>query len=203
MVKAKRAAIYLRVSTADQTTANQRPDLEAAAAARGWEVVDIYEDAGISGAKGRQQRPELDRLLKDAVRGRFNAVLVWDASRLARSTAHLATMMGELQALGVTQVFLKEGIDTSTPHGRAMVQMAGVFAELEREMIRERVMAGLARAKRANKRLGRPPVANKVRTDILQAAERGLSVRAIAAKVGASVGTVHRTLAASSATLSL
>jgi DNA invertase Pin-like site-specific DNA recombinase len=143
----KRAAIYLRVSTDGQTVENQRADLMKLAELRGWDVVATYEDAGISGAKGRDKRPRLDNLLKDAKRRRFDIALFWAVDRLGRSTSAVVTAMDELEAAGVSQFYFKESMDTSTANGRAMLEMAAVFARLEREMIRSRVNAGLQRAK--------------------------------------------------------
>jgi DNA invertase Pin-like site-specific DNA recombinase len=188
----QRTAIYLRVSTSGQTTENQRMELERICEARGWPIVAVYEDAGISGAKGRDQRPQLDKMLKDATRRKFDRIVVWSADRLGRSTALVSALMVELDGLGVAQFYLKEGIDTSTPHGRAMIQMAAVFAELERGMIRERVNAGLDRARAQGKTLGRPtleaPKADHVRS--LLAA--GKSIRKTAEEAGVSVGMVHK-----------
>lgn len=200
MTPPRKAVLYMRVSTGGQTTENQRHDLEAAAKARGWQIVDVYRDAGISGSKGREKRPGLDSLMKDAVRGKFDAVLVWDTSRLARSVLHFAQVTTELDALGVVMVFVKEGVDTSTPHGRAMVQMSNVFAQLELSLIKERIKAGLDRAKRdgtrSGKPVGRPPASPQLHKAIRAAKAKGLSVRAIASKLATSVGTVHRSLTA-------
>src|SRR5690554_6097031 len=154
----KRAAIYLRVSTDGQTTENQRLELARVAAQAGWEVVEVYEDAGISGAKGREQRPAFDRLCKDAARRRFDVVMAWSVDRLGRSLQDLVTFLSELHGMGVDLFLHQQGIDTTTPAGKAMFQMLGVFAEFERAMIQERVKAGLARAKAQGKVLGRPRI---------------------------------------------
>jgi DNA invertase Pin-like site-specific DNA recombinase len=150
-----RAAIYLRVSTTGQTTENQRLELERVAQQRGWEIVGVYEDAGISGAKGRDKRPEFDRLLKDATRGKFDIVAAWSVDRLGRSLQDLVAFLSDLREIGSDLYLHQQAIDTSTPSGRAMFQMLGVFAEFERGMIRERVNAGLTRARAAGTRLGR------------------------------------------------
>src|SRR6478672_5076414 len=154
----KRVGIYLRVSTTDQTTENQRRELEAVAARSGWEVVGFYEDAGISGAKGRDQRPGFDRLIKDATARKVDMIAAWSVDRLGRSLQDLVGFLNELQALGCDLYLHQQALDTSTPSGRAMFQMCGVFAEFERGMIRERVNAGLARAKERGSKLGRPSV---------------------------------------------
>ncbi len=187
-----RAALYLRVSTDGQTVENQRVALLAVAARRGWEVVRTFEDAGISGAKGREKRAGLDAALKDAVRHRFDVLAVWSIDRLGRSTAMVATALGELESAGVALYADREAVDATTPHGRAMLQMAAVFAELERGMIRERVKAGLVRARAAGKRIGRPPGGRRVERQIEArlAAGDGELKTARALRVG--VGTVRR-----------
>jgi DNA invertase Pin-like site-specific DNA recombinase len=151
----KRAGIYLRVSTDGQTTQNQRREIEAVAARSGWEVVAVYEDAGISGSNGRDKRPGLDRLLNDATARKINMIAAWSVDRLGRSLQHLVSFLNELQALNCNLYLHQQAIDTTTPSGRAMFQMCGVFAEFERSMIVERVNAGLARARANGVRLGR------------------------------------------------
>jgi DNA invertase Pin-like site-specific DNA recombinase len=151
----KRVGIYLRVSTDGQTTANQRRELEAVAKRSGWEVVDFYEDAGISGSKGRERRPGLDRMLRDATARRINMIAAWSVDRLGRSLQHLVELLNELQALHCHLYLHQQAIDTTTPSGKAMFQMCGVFAEFERAMIVERVNAGLKRAKTAGVEMGR------------------------------------------------
>ena len=152
---AKRVGIYIRVSTDGQTTANQRRELEAVAARSGWEIVGFYEDAGISGSKGRDKRPGFDRLLRDATARKVDMIAAWSVDRLGRSLQHLVGFLNELQALGCDLYLHQQALDTSTPSGRAMFQMCGVFAEFERSMIVERVNAGLKRAKAQGVRLGR------------------------------------------------
>jgi DNA invertase Pin-like site-specific DNA recombinase len=151
----RRVGVYLRVSTDGQTTENQRRELEAVAARSGWEVVDLYEDAGISGSNGREKRPGLDRLLKDATARKINMIAAWSVDRLGRSLQHLVGLLNELQALNCHLYLHQQAIDTTTPTGRAMFQMCGVFAEFERAIIVERVNSGLARAKAKGVKLGR------------------------------------------------
>jgi DNA invertase Pin-like site-specific DNA recombinase len=151
----KKVGIYLRVSTDGQTTANQRRELEAVAARSGWEIVEFYEDAGISGAKGRDKRPGFDRLLKDATSRRIDMIAAWSVDRLGRSLQDLVGFLGELQAVGCNLYLHQQALDTTTPSGKAMFQMCGVFAEFERAMIVERVNAGLKRAKAQGVKLGR------------------------------------------------
>jgi DNA invertase Pin-like site-specific DNA recombinase len=198
----KRAAIYLRVSTAGQTVENQRADLMKLADLRGFKVVATYADEGISGTKGRDKRPGLDNLLKDAKRRRFDIVLFWSVDRLGRSTSAVATAMDDLQAAGVAQFYFKESMDTSSAHGRAMLEMAAVFARLEREMIVERVNAGIARVKatgktRSGRPLGRPRTDTKVECMIraMRADNPTLGIIKIAKHCGVGVSVVQRVLA--------
>jgi DNA invertase Pin-like site-specific DNA recombinase len=167
-----RAAIYLRVSRDDQTTENQRLVLERVAGLRGWTIVQTYEDQGISGAKGRDQRPAFDRVLKDAVRRKFDILMVWSIDRLGRSVLHVANALAELDAAGIRLYYDREGIDSSTPMGRAMIQMASVFGEQERSMLRSRVLAGLDRVRQQGKKLGRPKVPPQGRGRYQGASER-------------------------------
>ena len=193
MSKVKRAALYLRVSTDGQTVENQRRDLIKLAELRGWEVVATYEDAGISGSKGRDKRPGLNQMLQDARRRKFDLVAVWAIDRLGRSTSTVAGSIDELAEAGVGMFAHKESMDTSTAHGRAMLEMAAVFARLEREMIRERVVAGLARARAEGTRLGRPPIHPRVERRIIKALAKGnLGMAKIAAQHRVGAGTVQR-----------
>ncbi len=191
----EKVALYLRVSTQGQSTDNQRRQLRKLAKLREWEIVETYEDLGISGAKGRDQRPALNELMKAATRREFDRVLVWSADRLGRSTAHVAAIMAELDDMGIKQFYHKEAIDTSTHHGRAMIQMAAVFAELERGMIQERGKAGLERARARGKRLGRPGLAETKKKQVLKAHKQGLSLRQIAKRTGVSVGAAQKIVA--------
>jgi DNA invertase Pin-like site-specific DNA recombinase len=145
--KGKRVAFYRRVSTGSQTVENQRLELAQAAEQRGWSVIELYSDNGVSGAKGRDQRPAFDRMCKDAIAGKFDIVAAWSVDRLGRSLLHLAQFVEDLRGAGVGLFLLKQGFDSETPTGRAMLRMCSVFAELEREIIRKPVHAGLARAR--------------------------------------------------------
>jgi DNA invertase Pin-like site-specific DNA recombinase len=197
----KRAALYLRVSTDGQTTANQRQVLLAVAERRGWELVKEYEDAGVSGAGGRAKRPGFDAMLKDASRRRFDVLMCWSIDRLGRSTAAVASALDDLQAAGVTIYADKEAVDASTPHGLAMVQMAAVFAQLERSMIRERVLAGIARAQsetpdqrrqKGKKAHGRPKIPASIEQAIRDRLVTGEGVLKVAKGLGIGTGTVQR-----------
>src|SRR5262249_12350271 len=156
---AKRAAIYVRVSTDKQTIENQQRQLRQIAKRRGWEIVEEYHDAGISGAKGRDKRPGLDQMLKDASRRRFDLVMAWAIDRIGRSLIDLLATIQTLEACGVDLYLDQQSIDTTTPAGKLMFQVCGAFAEFERSMIRQRVNAGLKRAVEQGKQLGRPKIA--------------------------------------------
>src|ERR1700675_2762295 len=162
----KRVAIYLRVSTSKQDTENQRRELEAVAERSGWHVVKVYEDAGISGAKGRDKRPGLDAMMKAVNTKEFDMVAAWSVDRLGRSLTDLLGILQELQEKGVDLFLHQQGLDTSTTAGKAIFQMLGVFAEFERGIIRERVNAGLARARAKGTKLGRRPVESSVEVQI-------------------------------------
>ena len=154
----KRAAIYVRVSTDRQTVENQLRELRQIAERRGWEVVKEYDDAGISGSKGRNDRPGLDEMLKDAQRRRFDVVMAWAIDRLGRSLIDLLGTIQQLDSCGVDLYLDQQAIDTTTPTGRLMFQITGAFAEFERSMMRQRIRAGLRRAVEAGKQLGRPKI---------------------------------------------
>ncbi len=194
-----RAALYLRVSTLDQTTDNQERELRAAAERLGHEIVEVYSDNGISGAKGRDRRPAFDRLCRDAVRRRFDIIMAWSVDRLGRSLQDLVAFLNEIHAVRVELYLHQQGLDTSTPAGKAMFQMMGVFAEFERNVIRERVLAGMARAKaqgtKSGKAIGRPALPEGTRQAIRGAYKAGgIGLRGVAKKFGVSTETVRRCL---------
>jgi DNA invertase Pin-like site-specific DNA recombinase len=190
----RRAVRYLRVSTIDQTTANQERELREIAARMSCDIGKVYKDHGISGAKGRDKRPAFDALCRDASRRQFDVVMAWSVDRLGRSLQDLITFLGELHALGIDLFLHQQGLDTTTPAGKAMFQMMGVFAEFERVMIQERVRAGLARARSEGKRLGRPPIAPALEKRIREAlATPGRpGIRVIAERFGVNPSTVQR-----------
>ncbi len=191
----RRAAIYARVSTDGQSTDNQLRELREVAGRMGWDIVHQYIENGVSGAKGREQRPQFDALCKAAVRREFDVVMAWSVDRLGRSLQHLVQFLGEIHAKGVDLYLHQQGIDTTTPAGKAMFQMCGVFAEFERAMIQERVRAGLARARAQGKTLGRPKVSAKVENAIRTASRAGMGKKSIARKLGVGVSVVQRILA--------
>lgn len=189
----RRVAIYCRVSTDHQTTDNQERELRAVAGRMGWEVVQCYVDQGVSGAKARSERPAFRAMEKDAARRRFDMVMAWSVDRLGRSLQDLAAFLAELHSLGIDLFLHQQGIDTTTPAGKAMFQMMGVFAEFERAMIRERVKAGLDRARSQNVKLGRPRVPPAVEAAITADLEaKAGGIQKIAKRHGVGVGTVQR-----------
>jgi DNA invertase Pin-like site-specific DNA recombinase len=190
--KVRRAALYLRVSTDDQTVENQRLALEATCDQRGWEIVQVYADNGISGSNGRDERPGLDALLKDAVRGKFEVVLSWAMDRFRRSLLDLLTTLNELDAANVALVLQQQAIDTTTPAGRMFFHVTGAFAEFERAMIRSRVNAGLARARARGAKLGRPRVSARIEAAIRKRLGTGQGMLKVAKTLGVGVSTVVR-----------
>jgi DNA invertase Pin-like site-specific DNA recombinase len=194
----RRAALYLRVSTAEQTTANQRLELERVAAARGWQVVGVFEDPGVSGAKGRDKRPGFDKVLKAGVRGEYDVLMAWSVDRLGRSLQDLVAALSELNGVGRNLYLHTQALDTTTPSGRAMFQMLGVFAEFERCIITERVNAGIARARvsgtKSGKPHGRPALPEGTAAAIRTYRARGESIRGIARELKVSTATVQKVL---------
>jgi DNA invertase Pin-like site-specific DNA recombinase len=188
----KRVALYVRVSTDGQTVANQRRELEAVADRHGWDVVSVFTDQGISGAKGRDQRPGFDKLLKAVAHRDIDLVAAWSVDRLGRSLQHLVGFLSELHAKGVDLYLHQQGVDTSTPAGKALYQMLGVFAEFERSMIVERVRAGLARAKAEGKKLGRPPVEKSVEQKLQASLAAGVGIRRAARLHGVGTSVAQR-----------
>src|SRR5882762_267699 len=187
-----RVALYARVSTLN----NQDPEMQLAelreyAGRRGWEVVEEFTDQGVSGCK--ESRPALNRLMSDACRRRFDAILVWKIDRFGRSLKHLVNALAELAALGVAFVSLRDNLDLSTPSGRLMFQLIGAMAEFERALIQERVRAGIRNARVKGKQLGRPRVIVDA-SRIIDLRTQGLSWAEIKAEMGVSPGTVRTRL---------
>jgi DNA invertase Pin-like site-specific DNA recombinase len=193
-MKPKRVAIYCRVSTDTQTTTNQLLELEAAALRHGWEIVTVFRDEGVTGSKPLYQRSAGKQLQRAIMRREIDLVAAWSVDRLGRSLQDLLGMLSELEAKGIDLYLHQQGLDTTTPGGKAMFQMLGVFAEFERSMIRERVNAGLARAKAAGKTLGRPQIVDETRERIVQMRADGRGIRKIASELRTGVGTVTRVL---------
>jgi DNA invertase Pin-like site-specific DNA recombinase len=191
-IMGKRAAIYVRVSTDKQTVENQVRELRQIAERRGWEIVEQYSDAGISGSKGRDGRPGLDQMLKDAQRRSFDVVMAWSIDRLGRSLIDLLGTIQALETCGVDLYLDQQSIDTTTPAGRLMFQVTGAFAEFERSMIRQRIHAGLKRAVEAGKVLGRPRISERVEKRIQTQLRAGKGIIKVAHEIGVGVGTVQR-----------
>lgn len=189
-------AIHARVSTDGQTVETQLEELRAVAERHGWEIVGTYADRGVSGTKGREGRPEFDKLLKAVARRDVDMVAAWSVDRLVRSLQHLIPFLSDLQAKGVDLFLLRQGLDTSTPSGRAMFQMLGVFAEFEAAMIRERVRAGVARAKRngtkSGQPIGRPKLDANREAAVRRSLQAGKGILKTAKALGIGTGTVAR-----------
>lgn len=188
----KNVAFYVRCSTDQQTVENQVLALNEVAQRSGWTVVYVFSDEGVSGAKGRDRRPGFDALLTAISRREIDLVAAWSVDRLGRSLPDLVNFLSEVQAKGVDLYLHQQAIDTSTPSGRMLFQMLGVFAEFERAIIRSRVVAGLERARAKQVRIGRPPTPRSRLENVEKALQRGLSVRKIAAETGVSTATVQR-----------
>ncbi len=188
----KRAAIYVRVSTDHQTVENQIQALRQVAERRGWEVVEIYSDAGISGAKDRKKRPGLDRMLNDVGRRRFDIVMAWAIDRVGRSLIDLLGTIQHLEACGVDLYLDQQNIDTSTPMGKLVFQVTGAFAEFERGMIRQRIHAGLKLARAAGKQLGRARIPAELEDRIRATLKAGTGMLKTARLHGVGSGTVQR-----------
>jgi DNA invertase Pin-like site-specific DNA recombinase len=191
----KRVALYARVSTDGQTTDNQVNELRGIAQRHGWEIGEEFIDQGISGAKGRDKCPAFDRMCKAAVRKEFDLVAAWSVDRLGRSLQHLITFLEELHAKDVGLYLHQQAVDTTTPAGRALFQMMGVFAEFERSMIQERVKAGLQRARSQGKRLSRPRVPVAKERAIHAARASGKGILSISRELGVGVSVVQRVIA--------
>jgi DNA invertase Pin-like site-specific DNA recombinase len=199
ITKPLRVALYARVSTDKQSTENQLIELRQAAERMGWAVAAEFIDHGISGAKGRKDRPQLDALLKGVARKDFDVVASWSVDRLGRSLIDLVTLLQELHHMGVDLYLHQQGINTTTPGGKALFGMMGVFAEFERGMIQERVKAGMARAKakgtKSGNAIGRPGVGATVEGRIRELRAEGLGILKIARQAGCGVSVVQRVLA--------
>ena len=189
---AKRAAIYVRVSKDKQTVENQLRELRQIAERRGWEIVKEYQDAGISGSKGRDGRPGLDEMLKEAQRRRFDVVMAWAIDRLGRSLIDLLNTIQALEACGVDLYLDQQAIDTTTPAGKLMFQFTGAFAEFERSMIRQRVRAGLKRAVERGSTLGRPKISPDMERRIQSQLRAGKGILKVARELGLGTSTVQR-----------
>lgn len=196
ITKPQRVALYARVSTDKQSTENQLTELRDAAKRMGWEVVEEFVDHGISGAKSRKDRPKLDAMLKGVSRKDFDIVAAWSVDRLGRSLIDLVGLLQELHSMGVDLYLHQQGINTTTPAGKALFGMMGVFAEFERGMIQERVKSGLARAKKhgtkSGKAIGRPATSLETEASIRELRAQGMGMLKIAKQLQCGVSVVQR-----------
>jgi DNA invertase Pin-like site-specific DNA recombinase len=190
----RKVAIYTRVSTLDQTIDNQLIELRDHCSRMGWEITKEYSDEGLSGTLSRDKRPALNSLIKDAYRKKFDSVVCWDISRLGRSMKELILFLSDMKDRDIGICSVRQGFDTSTSMGEIMFQFVGILSSWEREMIRERTLAGLERARREGKTLGRRKVTNdRITAQIIELRSAKKSIRAIASEVGVSIGTVSKT----------
>ena len=188
----KKVAIYARVSTDKQTTQNQKDALREVAERCGYQITQIFSEDGISGSKGREGRPALDQLMKSATQRKFDMVMCWSIDRLGRSLQNLVEILNELQAMKIDLFFLQQGMDTSTPSGRMIFSVFGAIGEFERNLIRERVIAGQKRAVANGVKMGRPSKMNDgMRSAIQLLREKGMGIKQIARELKVGIGTVY------------
>jgi len=191
----KRVCVYARVSKTSQSVERQISELEIVAARNDWEIVDRYIDHGISGAKGREQRPELDRMMKDSTKRKFDVVMVWSIDRLGRSLQNLMEILNDLKSKNIDLYMDQQAIDTTTPTGSLMFAMIGAFSEFEREMIRERVVSGLDNARKKGRIGGRPTnLTDEIRLKIVELKGAGVSIRKIKDECSVGTATVYKVL---------
>ena len=191
----RKAVIYSRVSTNEQTVENQLRVLREVAEKRGLEVVREISDEGISGAKGRDERPGFDKLIKGSIKNEWDIILVWDVSRLGRSLKHLVSFLEDIQSAHCDMYIHQSGIDTSTASGKMMFGMLSVFSEFERSMIRERVIAGQQRAVANGVKLGRKTNVNDgIITAVYHMRQNNVPIKRIAKDLQIGVGTVYKIL---------
>ena len=196
----KQVALYCRTSTTDhQTTENQRLQLQAIAQKSGWEIVTIYDDSGISGTKGRNDRPAYDALLKGIARREFQMVLSWSVDRLGRSLSHLIGFLEDLRAANIDLYLHQNGLDTSTNSGRMLFSMLAIFSEFERSMIVSRVKSGLDRCRAKGIKLGRPKMPEHRQTAIKRLLATGKGIRETARLLGISPASVSKVAKSNSA----
>jgi DNA invertase Pin-like site-specific DNA recombinase len=188
----KRVAIYARVSTDEQSPENQLLELNAVAKRMQWSVKETYVDHGVSGTKGRENRAAFNALCEGAIRREFDIIMAWSVDRLSRSLHQLIEFLSDIHSKNIDLYLHKQGIDTTTPTGKAMFQICGVFAEFERSIIRERVLAGLNRAREKGKKLGRPRVGQTVEDEIRKCRGKGMGIKKIAKHLGIGVSVVQR-----------
>ena len=192
----KRVAIYARVSTDKQQTSNQVLVLKEIAERSGYNIIQIYEDKGISGSKGREDRPSLNQMMKDATHRKFDMVMCWSIDRLGRSISHLIEIMNELNGLKIDMFFSQQSIDTTQSSGRMLFSIMGAIGEFEKSLIKERVLAGLDRARKNGTKLGRPSnMTDGLKSAILILKDKGLGVRETCRKLGIGCATYYKVVA--------
>lgn len=193
----KKVAIYARVSSTTSNPENQLIELRQSAQRNGWMVVKEYVDYGVSGAKGRDKRPQFDACLKSAVRKEVDVVMFWSIDRASRSLQHLVEMMNELHSKNVDMYFHQQALDTTSASGRAMFSMCAVFAEFERGVIRERILASHNRARAEGRKIGRPStISEGLIKSVKYMRENGLGIKKIAKDLGIGVGSVYKAMEA-------
>ena len=191
----KKVVLYSRTSHWESNPQNQINELKQVANRFGWTIIKEYTDKGISGAKGRDGRPEFDAMLKSAMKKEFDLVMFWAVDRASRNLTHLVQMMDDLHSKNVGMYFHQQAIDTTTPSGRAMISMAGVFAEFERSMLKERVLASHARAKAEGKTIGRPSaISDGLIKSIKFMRSKNVGIKRIARELGCGVGTIYKVI---------
>ena len=191
----KKVGCYYRVSTKNQTILNQKLELESLAERMGYEIVAEYKDEGISGAKNRDERPALNAMMKDAVRGKFEMILCYDLSRLGRNLEELIRIMNEMNSLNINLFFYREAINTDSSSGKLMFSMFGVLAQWEKSLISERIISGQNRARTQGKKIGRPSTFNEgLMQAVRKMREKGMGIVAISRTLGIGVSSVYRSL---------
>jgi len=191
----KKVGCYYRVSTKNQTILNQKLELESLAERMGYEIVEEYKDEGISGAKNRDERPALNEMMKDAVRGKFEMILCYDLSRLGRNLEELIRIMNEMNSLNINLFFYREAINTDSSSGKLMFSMFGVLAQWEKSLISERIISGINRARTQGKKIGRPSTFNEgLMQAVRKMREKGMGIVAISRTLGIGVSSVYRSL---------
>ncbi|HJO63152.1 MAG TPA: recombinase family protein [Desulfobacterales bacterium] len=193
----KRVCLYARVSKTSQSVERQISELEIVAARNGWEIVDRYIDHGISGATGRDQRHELDRMMKDSTKRKFDVVMVWSIDRLGRSLQNLIEILNDLNSKNIDLYMDQQSIDSTTPTGKLMFSLIGAFAEFEKSTIRDRVISGLANARKKGRIGGRPTnLTDEIQAKILEMKSAGASIRKIKEECSVGTATIYKVLRA-------
>ena len=193
----KRVCLYARVSKTSQSVERQISELEIVAARNDWEIVDRYIDRGISGARGRDARPELDRMMKDSTKRKFDVVMVWSVDRLGRSLQNLMEILNDLKSKNIDLYMDQQAIDTTVPTGKLMFSLIGAFAEFEKSIIRDRILSGLDNARKKGRIGGRPTnLTDEIRSKILELRSAGTSIRKIKDECSIGTATIYKVIRA-------